>query len=292
MAATTHNARRRQRVARRTTASRAHRGTTARQNRATVAPARAPEMSPVAQIVMAEAEPVKAPAPKVIRTPDADDHLAAYFRQLAEHDLLTPEDERELSQGIEDTEIMTWERVFARPEVVRPLLDLVEPNLEQPVKFPKLVKLAEDMLKTKKSRTDGKNLKKLAAAAKEAAAQLRGLDLDRVHIDAVVRELEREVAQPTWFDCESAHGYLDQLRQAYRDAANLPRFKGILKAVEEPLVSIDYKGDPYSSSVDLPLTLMLGKEKGTFGKIVAWYDNEWGYSVRTADLAAKIAQSL
>ena len=167
MAATTHNARRRQRVARRTVASRAHRGpatrTGARQNRAVVASERAPELSPVAQIVIAESErePAKAPAPKAIRTPDADDHLAAYFRQLA-----------------------------------------------------------EDMLKTKKSRTDSKMLKKLAAAAKEAAAQLRGLDLDRVHIDAVVRELERESVQPTWWT-EPANGYLDDLRQAYRDAANL-----------------------------------------------------------------------
>lgn len=84
----------------------------------------------------------------------------------------------------------------------------------------------------------------------------------------------------------------DELRQAYRDAANSPRLRGILQAVEEPLVSIDYKGDAHSSSVDLPLTMMLGKEKGTFGKIVAWYDNEWGYAVRTADLAAMVAKSL
>ena len=84
----------------------------------------------------------------------------------------------------------------------------------------------------------------------------------------------------------------DELRQAYRDAANTPRLKGILQAVDEPLVSIDYKGDPHSSSVDLALTLMLGKEKTTFGKIVAWYDNEWGYAVRTADLAALMAKSL
>jgi len=82
------------------------------------------------------------------------------------------------------------------------------------------------------------------------------------------------------------------LRQAFRDAAATPRLKGILQAVEEPLVSIDYKGDPHSSSVDLPLTVMLGKEKGTFGKIITWYDNEWGYSVRTADLAALMAKSL
>jgi len=84
----------------------------------------------------------------------------------------------------------------------------------------------------------------------------------------------------------------EELRQAFRDAANTPRLKGILQAVEEPLVSIDYKGDPHSSSVDLEFTQVLGKEKSNFAKIVAWYDNEWGYSVRTADLAALMAKSL
>jgi glyceraldehyde 3-phosphate dehydrogenase len=84
----------------------------------------------------------------------------------------------------------------------------------------------------------------------------------------------------------------EELRQAFRDAANTPRLKGILQAVEEPLVSIDYKGDPHSSSVDLEFTQVLGKEKSNFAKIVTWYDNEWGYSVRTADLAALMAKSL
>jgi glyceraldehyde 3-phosphate dehydrogenase len=83
----------------------------------------------------------------------------------------------------------------------------------------------------------------------------------------------------------------EELRQAFRDAAAGP-LKGILQAVDEPLVSIDFKGDPHSSSVDLPFTLVLGKEKNNFAKIVAWYDNEWGYSVRTADLAALMAKSL
>lgn len=84
----------------------------------------------------------------------------------------------------------------------------------------------------------------------------------------------------------------EELRQAYRDAAASGPMKGILAAVEEPLVSIDYKGDPHSSSVDLPFTMVLGKENGTFVKVVAWYDNEWGYSVRTADLANMIASKL
>jgi glyceraldehyde 3-phosphate dehydrogenase len=84
----------------------------------------------------------------------------------------------------------------------------------------------------------------------------------------------------------------DELRQTYRDAAKQPRFKGILQAVDEPLVSIDFKGDPHSSSVDLPFTSVLGKAENNFVKVVAWYDNEWGYSVRTADLAALMAKSL
>jgi glyceraldehyde 3-phosphate dehydrogenase len=84
----------------------------------------------------------------------------------------------------------------------------------------------------------------------------------------------------------------DELRQAFRDAAKLPRFKGILEAVDEPLVSMDFKGSPYSSSIDLPFTSVLGKEASNFVKVVAWYDNEWGYSVRTADLAALMAKSL
>jgi len=84
----------------------------------------------------------------------------------------------------------------------------------------------------------------------------------------------------------------EELRQMFRDAAAQPRFKGILQAMDEPLVSIDYKGDPHSSSIDLPFTSALGKEKNNFIKVVAWYDNEWGYSVRTADLAAMMAKAL
>jgi glyceraldehyde 3-phosphate dehydrogenase len=84
----------------------------------------------------------------------------------------------------------------------------------------------------------------------------------------------------------------EELRQAFRDAAAKGPLKGILAAVDEPLVSIDFKGDPHSSSVDLAFTSVLGKDKSDFVKVVAWYDNEWGYSVRTADLANLIAKKL
>ncbi len=81
------------------------------------------------------------------------------------------------------------------------------------------------------------------------------------------------------------------MHQAYRDAANGP-LKGILEATDEPRVSVDYKGDSHSSIIDLPFTMVMGGGPDTFARIIAWYDNEWGYSVRTADLAALMAKSL
>ena len=116
----------------------------------------------------------------------------------------------------------------------------------------------------------------------DLAGKLDGYAL-RVPTSTVsVIDLTAEIETPTT---------TEELRQAYRDAAAGP-LKGILQAVDEPLVSIDFKGDPHSSSVDLPFTQVLGKEKNNFVKIVAWYDNEWGYAVRTADLAALMAESL
>ena len=81
----------------------------------------------------------------------------------------------------------------------------------------------------------------------------------------------------------------EELRQAFRDAAKQPRFKGILEAVDQPLVVWTSKVVPTARL--LTFTSVLGKEKNDFIKVVTWYDNEWGYSVRTADLAAMLAKS-
>lgn len=72
-------------------------------------------------------------------------------------------------------------------------------------------------------------------------------------------------------------------------AASEGQMKGILGYSEEPLVSIDYKGDPRSSIVDSLSTMMMGD---SMLKVVTWYDNEWGYSVRTVDFTAMMAASL
>jgi glyceraldehyde 3-phosphate dehydrogenase len=71
----------------------------------------------------------------------------------------------------------------------------------------------------------------------------------------------------------------DELFAAYDEAA-AGRMKGILQVVREPLVSIDFKGNPMSSSVDYEFTNVYGN----MVKVVTWYDNEWGYSSRVGDL--------
>ncbi|MDQ5841363.1 MAG: type I glyceraldehyde-3-phosphate dehydrogenase [Chloroflexota bacterium] len=75
---------------------------------------------------------------------------------------------------------------------------------------------------------------------------------------------------------------------AFRAAAEGP-LKGLLDYTEAPLVSMDFKGDDHSSIVDGALTLVTGDR---LLKVVAWYDNEWGYSCRVADLAAFIGARL
>jgi len=63
--------------------------------------------------------------------------------------------------------------------------------------------------------------------------------------------------------------------------------KGILAYCEEPLVSIDFTGNPNSGIIDALSTMVVGNHSA---KIIAWYDNEWGYSCRVLDLASYIAK--
>jgi len=78
----------------------------------------------------------------------------------------------------------------------------------------------------------------------------------------------------------------EEVNDAFRKAAD-GELKGILEYCEEPLVSSDFKGNPASAIFDAPSTMVID---GSFIKVLAWYDNEWGYSCRLADLAAYVAE--
>lgn len=97
--------------------------------------------------------------------------------------------------------------------------------------------------------------------------------------DVSVVDLVAEVEVPV--TVEEVNAALKEASETY--------MKGILGYSEEPLVSMDYKGDDRSSIVDAPLTMVI---EGTLVKVVSWYDNEWGYSNRVVDLAKYIADRL
>ena len=80
----------------------------------------------------------------------------------------------------------------------------------------------------------------------------------------------------------------EEINEAFRAAAG-DRMKGILGVSDEPLVSMDFKGDARSAIVDAPSTMVIGER---MVKVVAWYDNEWGYSCRVADLVAYVGERL
>jgi glyceraldehyde 3-phosphate dehydrogenase len=80
----------------------------------------------------------------------------------------------------------------------------------------------------------------------------------------------------------------ETINEVLREAA-ASDLKGILAVTEEELVSIDFRGNPHSSIVDAPLTMVVGDRHG---KVFAWYDNEWGYSCRVVDLAVFMGDRL
>jgi len=80
----------------------------------------------------------------------------------------------------------------------------------------------------------------------------------------------------------------EEVNSALKTAAE-GELKGILQCVDEPLVSIDFTGNSHSSIVDCGLTNVVG---GNLVKVIAWYDNEWGYSCRLVDMVNVIAENL
>jgi glyceraldehyde 3-phosphate dehydrogenase len=81
---------------------------------------------------------------------------------------------------------------------------------------------------------------------------------------------------------------VDELNQAFAAAAQSDALRGILDFTDEPVVSSDFRGDSHSAIIDGLSTMVIGDN---LIKVIAWYDNEWGYSCRVADLAALICES-
>lgn len=113
----------------------------------------------------------------------------------------------------------------------------------------------------------------------ELAGKLNGLAIRVPLLNASLTDCVFEVARPTT---------VEEVNHLFKQAAEGP-LQGILGYEERPLVSVDYKDDPRSAIVDALSTLVVD---GTSVKVLAWYDNEWGYANRMVELARKVALSL
>jgi glyceraldehyde 3-phosphate dehydrogenase len=110
----------------------------------------------------------------------------------------------------------------------------------------------------------------------EMLGKLDGISMRVPVTDGSVTDLIAQVGRETT---------KDEVNEAFRAAADTGSLTGILRYSDDPLVSSDIVGESYSSIFDSPLTMV----NGNMVKVVSWYDNEWGYSCRVADLIAKVA---
>lgn len=121
--------------------------------------------------------------------------------------------------------------------------------------------------------------KAVALVLPELKGKLNGFSLrvptPTVSCTDLVAELEKDVT-------------LEEVNRVLKEAAEGP-MKGILGFEEDPLVSMDFRGDERSSIIDAPSTMVIG---GNMVKVISWYDNEWGYSNRLADLTKFVADKL
>lgn len=121
-----------------------------------------------------------------------------------------------------------------------------------------------------------------AVAATQAIPELRGL-FDGISLRVPV--ITGSITDFTFVTRRSTS--VEEINQIFIDAANDPRYRGILAVTDEPLVSSDIVGRPESSIVDLDMTRVVD---GTLVKILAWYDNEWGYANRLVEETIKAGE--
>jgi len=115
-------------------------------------------------------------------------------------------------------------------------------------------------------------------AAKTVAKAMRGLE---EKLNGIAMRVPTPVVSVTDFICVlKKETSVEEINTAYREAAGA-YLKNILAVSDEELVSMDFKGNPHSAIVDLPLTMA----SGSLAKVVGWYDNEWGYANRLVEMA-------
>ncbi|WP_428263866.1 sigma-70 family RNA polymerase sigma factor [Haliangium sp.] len=117
----------------------------------------------------------------------SEDYLASYFRDLSEHELLEPEQEREIARRIEEEEVFTWEALLSHPSTTDYVLSLLEARIDNSMKDFRVIRRAATIARRARVKA---NREKLRRAARVAAVKIRALDLDRTHVEAILDHLD------------------------------------------------------------------------------------------------------
>jgi glyceraldehyde 3-phosphate dehydrogenase len=143
-----------------------------------------------------------------------------------------------------------------------------------------------------------KDLRRARAAAENIVPTTTGAALATTEVIPQLKGLfdgtSLRVPTPVGSICDvtfllSRQTSVEEVNAVLSDAAEVPQLKGILRVTSDPIVSSDIIGDPHSAIVDLPLTMVSG---GDLVKVMAWYDNEWGYSNRLVEQVVTVGKSL
>ena len=113
----------------------------------------------------------------------------------------------------------------------------------------------------------------------ELEGKLDGIAIRVPSVDVSLLDLVAEIKKKTT---------VEEVNNIFKEASQ-NQLKGILAFEDKPLVSTDFIGNPYSAIVDSQMTRL---EEGNLVKILAWYDNEWGYACRLAEMAEYIGRKL
>lgn len=155
-----------------------------------------------------------------------DDYLASYFRDLSEHDLLEPEQERDIARHIEEEETVTWTNLLSHPSVADHVLTRIEERLDNSIKEFREVRSAAAAARKARNKAARERLLQVAQVA---AASIRALDLDRTHVEALIEEFEmmrdgtceQQQRLPFAPKSPSFAAYLSSVKSSFERAARL-----------------------------------------------------------------------
>lgn len=235
---------------------------------------------------------------RFVKKEDAGMHLAAGAKKVVISAPAKGGDVKTIVLGVNEEQLTKADTVFSMASCTTNCLAPVTSVIEKEFGIKKAIMTTVHSYTADQNLVDGphKDLRRARAAALNIVPTSTGA---AIAVAETIPSLKgnfdggaMRVPTPTGSLCDVVYILkknvdVDTVTKAIKAATKTPKLKGILVATDEPIVSSDIVGNPASSIVDLPLIKVLG---GDLLKVVAWYDNEWGYSCRLADVCELVGK--